>query len=115
FDKMAVQRGTEGILVFVIPPGQALQLRGGVHEVGRREAFRERAVNGRERDPFPPFPPKPILTRQFTLLYSAPQSQGRRNRTCEVSEPSWGDRVRGGGVKGRVRAQRLAQGLALTS
>src|SRR5262245_7299468 len=26
--------------------GQAVQLRGGVHEVRRREAFRERAVNG---------------------------------------------------------------------
>ena len=28
--------------------GQAIQLCGGVHEVRRREAFRERAVNGRE-------------------------------------------------------------------
>src|SRR5262245_54375489 len=33
----------------LIPPGQAIQQHGGVHEVGRREAFRERAVDGRQR------------------------------------------------------------------
>ena len=48
FENMAVERGSEDISSSLIPPGQAIQLRGGVHDVGRREAFRERAVNGRE-------------------------------------------------------------------
>jgi hypothetical protein len=49
FDKMAVERGSEGTFLAIIPPGPAIQLRSSVHEVRRRGAFRERAVSDGQR------------------------------------------------------------------